>query len=179
MLLISCPSDGGQHEEPEQQRVRPGVADDRDEPVGELLGGAAGLTIAVDSEIMPPTRITVVHEIAAVGLLDAQHAAAGSIAHAASSPATAGGTTPVASSDDHPGEHDERPLGAGAERDGLAAHELRRVDDEHVRVVEVDVERVPRALQQQRVARPRAVVARADVLAAALHGEDDEVAAAR
>ena len=40
----------------------------------------------------------------------------------------------------------------GAERHRLAPDELRRVDDEHVGVVEVLVERVPRALKEERVA---------------------------
>ena len=58
-------------------------------------------------------------------------------APAASSPATAGGHGAGGEQHDHRGEHRERALGAGAERDGLPAHELRRVDDEHVGVVEV------------------------------------------
>ena len=54
--------------------------------------------------------------------------------------------------DDHPDEDDDRlarPSGRAARPGGGRA---RRVDDEHVRVVEVLVERGPRALQQQRVA---------------------------
>ena len=73
-------------------------------------------------------------------------------APAASSPATAGGTAPVASSDDHRGEDRERPLGARAERHRLPAHELGRVDDEHVGSSRFPSRARPRPLQQQRVA---------------------------
>ena len=45
-----------------------------------------------------------------------------------------------------PGEDDERLLRAGPERDRLPSHERGVVDDEHVGVVEVVLERSPGAL---------------------------------
>ena len=69
-------------------------------------------------------------------------------------------------------------------RHGLAAHQLGRAHDQHVRVVEMNVEGLPGSLQQHRVAGLQHDAAAAglrsagvDLGAAALHGEDDEVAA--
>ena len=53
---------GGHHEEPDEQRVRPGVADDVDQPVGELARRRRSSVMAVDSGIMPATSTTVVHD---------------------------------------------------------------------------------------------------------------------
>ena len=77
----------------------------------------------------------------------------------------------------HRGQDDDRLASAEPERDGLAADPLGRVDDQHVRVGEVLVEGGPRALQQQRRRRRPARPRPAQVLALALDGEDDQVAA--
>ena len=71
----------------------------------------------------------------------------------------------------------ERPLGARAERHGLAADDVGFVDDEHVGILEVDGEGVPRALQQHDVAGGEGDLPGAEVLALAMDGEHDEVAA--
>ena len=68
-------------------------------------------------------------------------------------------------------------LAPGPHRHGLSAHQLRRIDDQHVGMVEALVERLPGALQQQRVAGRQHGLARALVLAVALHGQNDEIAA--
>ena len=80
--------------------------------------------------------------------------------------------------DHHPGEDDERPLRTRPERDRLPADERRLVDDEHVRIVEVVLERAPGALQEQRVA-DRELRLAGQVLALALDREHDEIAALR
>ena len=54
--------------------------------------------------------------------------------------------------DDHPGEDDERVLGARPERNRLPTDERRLVDDHHLGVIEVMLERTPRPLEQQGVA---------------------------
>ena len=69
--------------------------------------------------------------------------------------------------------------GLEPERHGLRRTSVRCVDDEHVGVVEVLIERRPGALQQQDVADRERGLAGARVLALALDGEDDEVAARR
>ena len=74
------------------------------------------------------------------------------MAHGREQPGDAGGTRPVASSSHHGQQHGDRLLRPRAHGHRLAAHQLRRVDDEHVRVGEVLVEGLPGALQQQRVA---------------------------
>ncbi len=61
----------------------------------------------------------------------------------------------------------------------MPSDEFRRVDDEDVGVVEVLVERLPRPLEQQCVADGQRAFARTLVLAPALNGQDDEVAARR
>ena len=130
----------------------------------------------MDSEIIPPTSTTVVHEMPrwACSTVSTRSTI---IAQAASSPATAAGTAPVASSTTIAGQHGERRLRPRAHRHRLAAHELGRVDDQHLRVLELLVERGPGAPQQQRVAPGQHGLA--DVLALALHGQDHEVAARR
>ena len=55
--------DGGEQEEAEEQRMRPGVADEVDEPRRRASRPRPWSTIAVESGIMPATRITVVHAI--------------------------------------------------------------------------------------------------------------------
>ena len=51
---------------------------------------------------------------------------------------------------------DQHGLGARPHRHGLTAHQIGRVHDQHLGLVQPLVERAPRALQQQRVARRRA-----------------------
>ena len=67
----------------------------------------------------------------------------------------------------------------GAHRNGLAAHELRRIDHQDVGIGEMLVERLPGALEQQGVAGRQHDLARPLVLAAPLHRQDHEIAARR
>ena len=54
---------------------------------------------------------------------------------------------------DHRDQHGDRLLGAGRKRNGLSPHELWRIDYQHVRIVEMKIEGLPRAKEQYRVAR--------------------------
>ena len=151
MLLISWPSTAVSRKSPSEQRVRPGVADDVDQPVGELLG-RAGLGHRRRERDHPADEDDRRPRDRRGRPARSVSTPSRTIAPAASSPATAGGTAPVASSDDHR----RRARRARASRPARAARpagaRLGRVDDEHVGVVEVLVERAPGALQQQRVA---------------------------
>ena len=64
----------------------------------------------------------------------------------------------------HHRDDDERAFGAGAERDRLTADDPRFVDDEHVGILEIDGEGVPRALQQHHVAGGEADLLGAEIL---------------
>ena len=175
MLLISWPN-GRQHEQPGEQCVRPGAADDVDQPVGELFG-RAGLDHRRRERDHPG---------------DEDHGRPGdrrdrparsrgrrsrTSAHAASSPATTGGTAPVASSTTITASTASAALRARAERHGLAAHQLGRVDDAARRGSPQVAEVRPRALDEQRVAHLQRRVAGPHSSPAALHGEHDQVAA--
>ena len=72
---------------------------------------------------------------------------------------------------------DERAFGAGPERNRLAPDDPWFVDDEHVGILEVDGEGVPRALQQHHVTGREGDLLGAEVLPLAMDGEHDEVAA--
>ena len=99
-------------------------------------------------------------------------------APAASSPATAGGTTPVDEQHDHPDQDDDRLPGAQPERDRLAADELRLVDDEDARVARPWRRGPPMGpAGAARRRRPASTGLLAEVLALALDGGHDEVAA--
>ena len=139
---------------------------------------AAPLTcIAVETGIMPATSTTVVHEIAwyTCGIVSTPSR---TIAPAASRPAAAAGTSPVASSTTIASGHDDRLAGLRPERHGLTPHERRLVDGEDVAIdVDLAVERRPLALHEERVADGERSRRRPEVLAAALHGEDHQVAA--
>ena len=77
----------------------------------------------------------------------------------------------------HHGDDDQRPFGAGAEWDRLTPDDPWFVDDEHVGILEVDGEGVPRALQQHHVTGGEADLLGAEILPLAVDGEHDEVAA--
>ena len=125
---------------------------------------------------MPPTRMTVVHEITryACGGFTTPNS---TIAVAASKPATAGTTTPVASKATMPAITVDRDGCSSAERHALAAHHVRCVDDQHITVGRVLLDRLPRALDDQCVAGGEDGRLRADVIAVALDGQYDQLAA--
>jgi hypothetical protein len=87
-------------------------------------------------------------------------------------------TIAPAASSHHPGEDDKRLLRARPERDRLPSHERGVVDHEHVRVIEVVLQRSPGALQEQRVADGELRLA-GPFFALALHREHDQIAALR
>ena len=74
------------------------------------------------------------------------------MAPAASKPATAGRHDAGGEQDDHYEQHRDGLLGAGSHRQCLTAHEVRRIHHQNIRIVEVDVERLPGALQEHRIA---------------------------
>jgi hypothetical protein len=78
---------------------------------------------------------------------------------------------------DHAEQHGEGLLRPRAHGDGLAADQIRGVDDEDVGIVEVLVERLPGPLEEQRVADGECRLLRALVLSTPMHGQDDEIAA--
>jgi hypothetical protein len=80
---------------------------------------------------------------------------------------------------DHGRKDAHRLPGAGTHGHRLTPHQLGRVDHQHVGVVEVLVQRLPAALEEQGVARREGDLAWAQALAAALDGEDDQIAAGR
>ena len=80
------------------------------------------------------------------------------------------------SKSDHASQREHRPPGARSEGNSLPAEDRRVIDDEHVGVGEMPVERHPRALQEQRVANGQLGLA-GDLLALALNRQQDEIAA--
>ena len=97
-------------------------------------------------------------------------------APAARRAAIAPGTAPAISRTTIASQGAQRPPGARSERHRLPAEDRRVIDDEHVGVGEMPVERDPRALQEQRVANGQLGLA-GDLLALALNRQQDEIAA--
>ena len=99
------------------------------------------------------------------------------IAPAASSPATAGGTTPVTSRANHAHQDQDRLPGAEPKRYGLAANRIGLVHDEHAGVLGLRVKRGPWALEEEHVARVQLDLRLADVITPSLDGGDHQVSA--
>ena len=147
--------DGGDDEQAGQQRVRPEAARRRRRARPPTRSAAPVSIIAVDSGIIAGHEDDRRPGDGPVGALDG-HDCAGRHGARREQPGDGRRDDPGHEQDDHPGQDDDGLRGAQAERHGLAADELGRVDDEHARVVEVLVERRPRALEQERRRRPPA-----------------------
>ena len=134
-------------------------------------------TIAVDSEIIPPTRMTVVQEIPRYAC-STERTPESTRAHGCEQAGHRGGHGAGREEHDHHSEHADRALRSGAERHGLPSNE-RRACRRRARPgsSRFSLERVPRALEEDRVAdgEARAHPARSSPLP--LDGENDEIAA--
>ena len=152
MLLISWPSTAVSRNEPERavraarrRRRRPragrrAARRRRSRPSRSRAGSC------------PPTRITVVQAIAAVRLLDAEHAREHDRAGGEESGNRRRHEHPWRAGRPCRARTRSARFAPGPSGTGLAAHELGLVDDEHIGIVEVLLERAPRALKQERVA---------------------------
>ena len=81
--------------------------------------------------------------------------------------------------EDHAKKDHHGLRGPRAHRHGLTAHQLRRIDDEHIRIGQAHIQRLPGALQQQRIAGLQFDLAVAEVGAGPLDGDHQKVAALR
>ena len=96
-----------------------------------------------------------------------------------------GGTIPVASRTTMRDKNCDRLARPRPHRHSLTPDQLRRTDDQNVRIVEVDVERLPGSLQKHRIAGLQtrssrvlaALVAGIDLGSCALHRKHDQVTA--
>ena len=79
----------------------------------------------------------------------------------------------------HGQQDDDGRRGAGSHRNGLAANKVRRIHDQHVGIGEALVQRLPCALQEQRVADLEFRLRRIERHIRAGDGENDEIAALR
>ena len=172
MLLTTCPSVGGQEEQRGQEQVRATAAHRVDEHGGHPVGGPARLDGGRERDEGPDQHHGLPRD-GPVGLGHGhhpqQHEGDGS-----GETGDGGGHLPRAEHRHERRQHQHGARRPGAPRDRLAAHHVRRVDQQDVAVAVELVQRGPPSVQQDRVALRELDGTVAQVLAEPLRGQHDQ-----